>query len=53
MNILIVSAVYNPEPVVSAKLSEDIANYLSVNHDVVVLAPKPTGLSGLVTLDAR
>jgi glycosyltransferase involved in cell wall biosynthesis len=42
MNILIVTAVFNPEPVVSAKLSEDIANNLSLTHDVIVLAPLPT-----------
>jgi glycosyltransferase involved in cell wall biosynthesis len=42
MNVLIISAVFYPEPVVSAKLSEDIANELSVLHTVTVLAPKPT-----------
>ena len=39
---LIISAVFYPEPVVSAKLSEDIANELSVLYTVTVLAPKPT-----------
>ena len=42
MNILIVSAVFIPEPVVSAKLSEDIANELAVNHKITVISPKPT-----------
>ena len=42
MNILIVTAVFNPEPVVSAKLSEDLANYLSTHHNVIVLAPRPS-----------
>ena len=42
MNILIVSAVFTPEPIVSAKLSEDIANELAVNHKVTVISPKPT-----------
>tara|TARA_B110000114_G_C15080707_1_gene393876 strand:+ start:40 stop:1221 length:1182 start_codon:yes stop_codon:yes gene_type:complete len=42
MSILIVTAVFSPEPVVSAKLSEDIANNLSLTHDVIVLAPLPT-----------
>lgn len=42
MKIIIISAVFFPEPVVSAKLSEDIANELSTSYDVTVLAPKPT-----------
>jgi len=42
LNILIVSAVFMPEPVVSAQLSEDIANELAVNHKVTVISPKPT-----------
>lgn len=42
-NILIVSAVFPPEPVVSAKLSYDIAMRLhSMGHKVVVVSPKPT-----------
>jgi glycosyltransferase involved in cell wall biosynthesis len=41
-NILIISAVFSPEPVVSAKLSEDLAIALSKLHNVSVLAPKPT-----------
>ena len=41
-NLLIISAVFNPEPVVSAKLSEDIANALSKEHHVSVIAPCPT-----------
>jgi glycosyltransferase involved in cell wall biosynthesis len=40
--ILIISAVFSPEPVVSAKLSEDLAIALSEKHSVTVLAPKPT-----------
>ena len=42
MKILIVSAVFSPEPVVSAKLSEDIASELALAHKVAVIAPKPT-----------
>lgn len=42
MNILIISAVFPPEPVVSAKLSEDIANELTLDNKVTVVAPKPT-----------
>jgi glycosyltransferase involved in cell wall biosynthesis len=42
IKILIISAVFSPEPVVSAKLSEDIANELSLSYGVTVLAPKPT-----------
>ena len=41
-NILIISAVFSPEPVVSAKLSEDIASELALAHKVTVIAPKPT-----------
>ena len=40
--ILIISAVFPPEPLVSATLSSDIAEELSRNHSVVVLCPKPT-----------
>jgi putative glycosyltransferase len=42
-SVLIISAVFPPEPIVSAKLSEDIANGL-VEHDikVVVLHPRAT-----------
>ena len=39
---LIVSAVFPPEPVVSASLSRDIAHELAKRNDVVVLCPKPT-----------
>ena len=41
-NILIISALFPPEPVVSAKLSEDIANFLSKVNNVTVIAPLPT-----------
>lgn len=44
--ILIVSAVFPPEPVVSASLSRDIAEELSKNNDVVVLCPQPTRPEG-------
>ena len=40
--ILIITALFPPEPVVSAKLSEDIANALSIEHHVSVIAPFPT-----------
>lgn len=40
--IVIISAVFPPEPLVSATLSRDIAEELSGNHSVVVLCPKPT-----------
>lgn len=43
MNILIVSALFPPEPVVSAQLSLDIASKLSLlSYEVTVLSPKPT-----------
>jgi glycosyltransferase involved in cell wall biosynthesis len=41
-NILIVSAVFPPEPVVSANLSFDIANELVLNNNVTVISPLPT-----------
>ena len=40
--VLIISAVFPPEPVVSAILSRDLAEELSKKHDVVVICPKPT-----------
>lgn len=42
MNFLIISAVFLPEPVVSAKLSNDIANALSENNEVTVITPRPS-----------
>ena len=42
MKIVIVSAVFPPEPVVSANLSFDLANELSKSDDVIVISPKPT-----------
>ena len=42
MHILIITAVFSPEPVVSAKLSEDIANEMALANEVTVIAPKPT-----------
>lgn len=44
--IVVISAVFPPEPVVSASLSRDIAQELSKSHEVVVLCPKPTRPSG-------
>lgn len=47
-NILIISAVFSPEPVVSATLSYDIAQELSTIHDVTVLSPRPTRPLGYI-----
>lgn len=41
-NIILISAVFTPEPVVSAKLSNDLAIELSKSNNVTVLAPRPT-----------
>jgi glycosyltransferase involved in cell wall biosynthesis len=41
-NILLISAVFPPEPVVSAKLSFDIANSLSERNTVTVISPIPS-----------
>lgn len=49
--ILIISAVFPPEPVVSAKLSFDLANLLSNDNDVIVLSPKPTRPFGYKFID--
>jgi len=40
--ILIISAVFSPEPVVSAQLSYDLACELSKNNKITVLCPKPS-----------
>ncbi len=40
--VLIISAVFPPEPVVSAQISECLASELSKNHKVTVLSPQPT-----------
>lgn len=48
MRILIVTAVFTPEPIVSAKLSEDLAIKLSENHEITVVAPYPSRPSGFV-----
>lgn len=45
--ILVVTALFPPEPLVSANLSFDIANELSKNNEVVVLSPKPTRPMGI------
>lgn len=42
MKILIVTCVFKPEPIVSARLSYDLAIKLSKNHEVTVICPKPS-----------
>lgn len=44
--ILIVSALFPPEPVVSAMLSRDIAQRLAKDNSVVVLCPQPSRPDG-------
>lgn len=44
--IVIISAVFPPEPVVSAMLSQDIAKRMSLHHKVTVLCPEPTRPQG-------
>ena len=46
--ILIISAVFPPEPVVSAMLSRDIADSLSKKNTVVVLCPRPSRPEGFI-----
>jgi glycosyltransferase involved in cell wall biosynthesis len=40
--IVIISAVFPPEPIVSAQISRDLAAVLSLSEDVTVLCPRPT-----------
>jgi len=40
--ILIVSAVFPPEPVVSALITKDIADELVKKHEIVIICPNPT-----------
>lgn len=42
MKIIIISAVFPPEPLVTAKISKDLADYLSNDNEVIVLAPRPS-----------
>ncbi len=44
--ILLISAVFPPEPVVSAQISLELAYSLSVTKDVVVISPKPSRPAG-------
>lgn len=44
--ILIISAVFPPEPVVSAIISHDLALSLSDRHNVIVLSPRPSRPAG-------
>lgn len=46
--ILIASALFPPEPVVSANLSFDLASTLGNDEDVVVVTPKPTRPYGMI-----
>lgn len=46
--ILIATALFPPEPVVSANLSFDIATSLSIEDEVVVVSPRPTRPSGMI-----
>lgn len=48
MSILIISSVFPPEPVVSAKIACDLALELSKKEKVIVLCPKPTRPFGFV-----
>jgi len=45
-SILIISAVFPPEPVVAATLARDLADELAQYHDVVVISPQPTRPDG-------
>ncbi|WP_162200402.1 glycosyltransferase family 4 protein [Kordia jejudonensis] len=45
-NIVIATCVFPPEPVVSATISLDLANYLAKDNTVTVISPKPTRPEG-------
>ena len=45
-NVLIISATFPPEPVVSAQISYALADELSSSNNVTVLCPQPTRPSG-------
>jgi len=40
--ILVISAVFSPEPVVSAQIAHNLAQYLSAEVSIAVICPKPT-----------
>lgn len=46
--ILIISCVFPPESVVSAQISNDLANVLSIKNDVVVICPPPSRPAGVI-----
>lgn len=46
--ILIITAVFPPEPVISAQISNDLANVLSIKNDVVVICPPPSRPAGVI-----
>ena len=48
MNVLLVSAVFYPEPIVIGTLSRDLALMLSKNHKVTVVCPHPSRPYGYV-----
>ena len=45
-NILIITAVFPPEPVTSATLNYDLAVALSLDYNVTVLTPRPSRPAG-------
>lgn len=45
--ILIATALFPPEPVVSAKIASDLASHLAQRYEVTVISPKPTRPYGL------
>ncbi|NDP27137.1 MAG: glycosyltransferase family 4 protein [Flavobacterium sp.] len=47
MKILIITASFPPEPLVTSILSHDIAKKLAENNEVIVLCPKPTRPFGM------
>lgn len=46
MKLVIVSCVFEPEPIVSAQISADLAEEMSRDSQVIVLSPRPTRPKG-------
>jgi len=51
--ILIVVAVFPPEPVVSAQIAQNLSQHLTMNRRVMVVCPRPTRPYGTVILNQK
>ena len=53
MNILIITYLFDPEPIVMSTITKDLAIYLSTEHNVTVLTSKPCRPYGYDLKDAQ